>query len=178
MGKQTMGTACHNWPLIADTKLYRLQTPSSPLFRPIFHDLLQLDDFAMGTNAIVAVISYTVRAREYFHYFISESHYKVFLQGYDMEDAMIINKASLERGFAHGSIYKCDTIELKVKIVIFLYHQSSGFILTKIFLELRRIPILLWIRLRKSYMKNWTETGYHLLARDSNLMISIIGSLK
>lgn len=31
-----------------------------------------------------------------------------------MEDAMIINKASLERGFAHGSIYKCETIELKV----------------------------------------------------------------
>ena len=31
-----------------------------------------------------------------------------------MEDAMIINKSSLERGFAHGSIYKCDLIELKV----------------------------------------------------------------
>jgi DNA-directed RNA polymerase I subunit RPA2 len=39
----------------------------------------------MGTNAIVAVISYT---------------------GYDMEDAMIINKMSLERGFCAGMIYK------------------------------------------------------------------------
>ena len=29
-------------------------------------------------------------------------------QGYDMEDAMIINKASLERGFGSGSIYKCE----------------------------------------------------------------------
>ncbi len=37
-----------------------------------------------------------------------------FAQGYDMEDAMVINKASLERGFAHGSVYKCETVELNV----------------------------------------------------------------
>lgn len=60
MGKQTMGTPCHNWDLQSETKLYRLQTPASPLFRPTHHDKLLLDDFAMGTNTIVAVISYTV----------------------------------------------------------------------------------------------------------------------
>lgn len=60
MGKQTMGTPCHNWSLQAETKLYRLQTPGSPLFRPVHHDNINMDDFAMGTNAIVAVISYTV----------------------------------------------------------------------------------------------------------------------
>jgi DNA-directed RNA polymerase I subunit RPA2 len=38
-----------------------------------------------GTNAVVAVISYT---------------------GYDMEDAMIINKGAYDRGFAHGCVYK------------------------------------------------------------------------
>ena len=38
-----------------------------------------------GTNAVVAVISYT---------------------GYDMEDAMIINKGAYDRGFAHGTVYK------------------------------------------------------------------------
>ncbi|KAL1139343.1 hypothetical protein AAG570_006327, partial [Ranatra chinensis] len=92
MGKQTMGTPCHTWHIQAETKLYRLQTPSSPLFRPVHYDLIGLDDFAMGVNAIVAVISYT---------------------GYDMEDAMIINKASLERGFAAGSILKSEFIELK-----------------------------------------------------------------
>lgn len=92
MGKQTMGTPCHNWQLQAETKLYRLQTPATPLFRPVHHDNIDLDDFAMGTNAIVAVISYT---------------------GYDMEDAMIINKSAYERGFAHGSIQKSEFIELK-----------------------------------------------------------------
>lgn len=60
MGKQTMASPCHNWDLQSETKLYRLQTPSSPLFRPVHHDNIGLDDFAMGTNAIVAVISYTV----------------------------------------------------------------------------------------------------------------------
>lgn len=30
-----------------------------------------------------------------------------------MEDAMIINKSAFERGFAHGSIYKSEFIELK-----------------------------------------------------------------
>lgn len=92
MGKQTMGTPCHNWFTQASTKLYRLQTPGTPLFRPVHHDNIELDDFAMGTNAIVAVISYT---------------------GYDMEDAMIINKSALERGFAHGMIYHSDFYELK-----------------------------------------------------------------
>jgi len=35
-------------------------------------------------------------------------------KGYDMEDAMIINKMALDRGFAHGSIYKTELIETKV----------------------------------------------------------------
>ncbi|XP_075213052.1 RNA polymerase I subunit Rpl135 isoform X2 [Lycorma delicatula] len=92
MGKQSMGTPCHTWHVQAETKLYRLQTPASPLFRPVHYDKLEMDNYAMGVNAIVAVVSYT---------------------GYDMEDAMIINKASLERGFAHGSILKSEFIELK-----------------------------------------------------------------
>lgn len=33
--------------------------------------------------------------------------------GYDMEDAMILNKSSVERGFAHASIYKTETIDLR-----------------------------------------------------------------
>uniref|UniRef100_A0A146LJQ4 DNA-directed RNA polymerase subunit beta n=1 Tax=Lygus hesperus TaxID=30085 RepID=A0A146LJQ4_LYGHE len=91
MGKQTMGTPWHNWLVNSDTKLYRLQTPSTPLFRPVHYDMLKMDDYAMGTNAIVAVISYT---------------------GYDMEDAMIINKSSLERGFAYGSVVKSEVVTL------------------------------------------------------------------
>ncbi len=91
MGKQTMATPTHTWHLNAETKMYRLQTPTSPLFRPYHYDAIGMDDYAMGTNAIVAVISYT---------------------GYDMEDAMIINRASIERGFAYGTVYKSHFIDL------------------------------------------------------------------
>jgi len=63
MGKQTMGNPCHNWLQQIDGKLYRLMTPASPFFRPKHYDDLQMDDFAMGTNAIVAVVSYTVSHR-------------------------------------------------------------------------------------------------------------------
>lgn len=92
MGKQTMGTPIHTWLTNGETKLYRLQTPATPLFRPTHYDNVGLDDYPMGTNAIVAVISYT---------------------GYDMEDAMIINKSAYERGFAAGSVYKSDFVELQ-----------------------------------------------------------------
>merc|ERR1719266_2464496 len=59
MGKQTMATPTHTWHLNSETKMYRLQTPTSPLFRPYHYDAIDLDQYAMGTNAIVAVISYT-----------------------------------------------------------------------------------------------------------------------
>eukprot|EP00794_Sanderia_malayensis_P003438 gene3438-3933_t len=91
MGKQTMGTPSQALKHRSDNKLYRIQTPQSPLVKNDTYDEYNMDDFPLGTNAVVAVISYT---------------------GYDMEDAMIINKASLERGFASGSIYKCETVNL------------------------------------------------------------------
>lgn len=94
MAKQTMATPLHTWHLNSETKIYRLQTPASPFFRPAHYDYIGMDDFPMGTNAIVAVISYT---------------------GYDMEDAMIINKMSFERGFCAGMIYKAEFIDLREK---------------------------------------------------------------
>uniref|UniRef100_A0A3Q3GCL8 DNA-directed RNA polymerase subunit beta n=1 Tax=Kryptolebias marmoratus TaxID=37003 RepID=A0A3Q3GCL8_KRYMA len=95
MGKQTMGFPLHSFTDRSDNKLYRLQTPQSPLVRPYMYDHYSLDNYPSGTNAIVAVISYT---------------------GYDMEDAMIVNKSSWERGFAHGSIYKTELVDLAVKV--------------------------------------------------------------
>ena len=91
MAKQTMGTPCHNFKHNMDTKMYRLHTPQRPISRTVNHEAFGIDDFALGTNAVVAVLSYT---------------------GYDMEDAMIINKSSMERGFAHGSLYKTSVIQL------------------------------------------------------------------
>uniref|UniRef100_A0A673BFY2 DNA-directed RNA polymerase subunit beta n=1 Tax=Sphaeramia orbicularis TaxID=375764 RepID=A0A673BFY2_9TELE len=94
MGKQTMGFPLHSFMDRSDNKLYRLQTPQSALVRPYMYDHYNLDNYPSGTNAIVAVISYT---------------------GYDMEDAMIVNKSSWERGFAHGCIYKTVLVDLAEK---------------------------------------------------------------
>ena len=91
MMKQTMGTPFHTFQYRVDTKVYRIQTPQTPICRNAEYLRHGIDDYAMGTNAVVAVISYT---------------------GYDMEDAMIINKSSFERGFGHGSVYTAETIDL------------------------------------------------------------------
>jgi len=85
MGKQTMGTPCHAIQSRTDTKVYRLQTPQTPLCRTARYREFAMDEYPNGTNAIVAVLAYT---------------------GYDMEDAMILNKSSVERGAFHATMYK------------------------------------------------------------------------
>jgi DNA-directed RNA polymerase beta subunit len=49
-----------------------------------------------------------------------------------MEDAMIINKASYERGFAHGSVYKSEFIELKSVSVLVTECQIQKFVFNHI----------------------------------------------
>ena len=92
MAKQTMGTPTQSWQSRSDSKLYRLHNVQTPLVRPEMHSNYALDNYPNGANAIVAVLSYT---------------------SYDMEDAMIINKSSHDRGFGHASIYKLVTVDLK-----------------------------------------------------------------
>lgn len=86
-----MGTPGTALKYRTDNKTYRLQTGQTPLVRPPLHNEYGLDNFPNGTNAIVAVASYT---------------------GYDMDDAMILNKSAHERGFGHGTIYKTKKIDL------------------------------------------------------------------
>lgn len=92
MGKQSMGTPATALKHRTDNKLYRLQTGQSPIVRPRLYNTYAMDSFPNGMNAVVAVISYT---------------------GYDMEDAMILNKSAHERGFGYGTIYKSQIVDLK-----------------------------------------------------------------
>lgn len=92
MGKQTMGTPGTALRFRTDNKLYLLQTGQTPIVRSPLHNDYGFDHFPNGTNAVVAVISYT---------------------GYDMDDAMIINKSAHERGFGYGSIFKTSRISIK-----------------------------------------------------------------
>jgi DNA-directed RNA polymerase I subunit RPA2 len=94
MSKQTMGTPGSSIEYRTDNKLYRLQTSQTPIVRPPLYNAYGLDNFPNGTNAVVAIISYT---------------------GYDMDDAMIINKSSHERGFGYGTVYKTKLFNLDEK---------------------------------------------------------------
>eukprot|EP01133_Synstelium_polycarpum_P014866 gene14866-17579_t len=91
MAKQTMGTPMHAYAYRSDNKLYKIQNPQKPIVRTINQEKYRVNDYPHGANAVIAVISNT---------------------GYDMEDAMIINKSAYERGFAHGSVYKTEYIDL------------------------------------------------------------------
>ncbi|CAO1597326.1 DNA-directed RNA polymerase I subunit RPA2 [Xanthoria calcicola] len=91
MGKQAMGTPGTSLRYRTDNKAYLLQTGQTPIVRPPLYNEYGLDNFPNGMNAVVAVISYT---------------------GYDMDDAMIINKSAHQRGFGHGTIYKTKIVRL------------------------------------------------------------------
>ena len=41
--------------------LFYSQTPQVPMVRPYAHDHLKIDNYPHGTNAVICVISYTVR---------------------------------------------------------------------------------------------------------------------
>uniref|UniRef100_A0A2N9GSZ2 DNA-directed RNA polymerase n=1 Tax=Fagus sylvatica TaxID=28930 RepID=A0A2N9GSZ2_FAGSY len=91
MAKQTMAFSSQAIHFRADQKLYHLQTPQTPIVRTSSYTRYGVDEYPTGTNAIVAVLAYT---------------------GYDMEDAMILNKSSVERGMCRGQIYQTETIDL------------------------------------------------------------------
>ncbi|XP_074576381.1 DNA-directed RNA polymerase I subunit 2-like [Curcuma longa] len=98
MAKQTMGFSGQALQYRADLKTYHLQTPQSPIVRTDSYTKYCMDEFPIGTNAIVAVLSHTC---------------------YDMEDAMILNKSSVERGLGRGHIYQTESIDLAKK------HESN-----------------------------------------------------
>ena len=45
----------------------------------------------------------------------------ISVKGYDMEDAMILNKSSYERGFAHGTVIKCEVCTKISAVVVFIF---------------------------------------------------------
>jgi len=92
MGKQAMGTIGYNQRNRIDTLMYLLAYPQAPLVKSKTIDLIQFDKIPAGQNAMVAVMSYS---------------------GYDIEDALILNKASVDRGFGRCLVYRNSKVVLK-----------------------------------------------------------------
>ncbi|MCJ1457860.1 DNA-directed RNA polymerase I subunit RPA2 [Mycoblastus sanguinarius] len=112
MSKQTMGTPGTSLRYRTDNKTYRLQTGQTPIVRPPLYNEYGLDNYPNGTNAVVAVISYT---------------------GYDMDDAMILSKSAHERGFGHGTIYKTKVLRLDENTGTNRARTKSARAITKLF---------------------------------------------
>lgn len=92
MGKQSMGSIAYNQFNRFETLMYLLVYPHRPMVQTKQIPLIGFDRLPSGQNATVAVMSYS---------------------GYDIEDAVILNRASLDRGFGRCIILKKSTIQVK-----------------------------------------------------------------
>lgn len=92
MGKQVMGSVGFNQFLRCDSVLYLLVYPQKPLCKTRTIEMINFEQLPAGQNSSVAVMSFA---------------------GYDIEDAIVMNKASVDRGFARCFVMKRQTIELQ-----------------------------------------------------------------
>merc|ERR1711970_1247203 len=92
MGKQAMGTIAFNQKNRIDTLMYNLVYPMRPMVKSRTIELIHFEDLPAGQNAIVAVMSYS---------------------GYDIEDAIVLNRASLDRGYGRCLVYRNQKSSLK-----------------------------------------------------------------
>jgi DNA-directed RNA polymerase III subunit RPC2 len=85
MGKQAQGIIGLNELVRSDTVNYLLCYPQKPMVNTAHVELINYDKLPAGQNASVAVMSYS---------------------GYDIEDAVIVNRASMDRGFGRTFYYR------------------------------------------------------------------------
>jgi DNA-directed RNA polymerase subunit B' len=91
--KQALGTYVVNFPVRFDTDVSVLGYPQVPMVNSVMHDLCDYDKHPAGMNVVVAIVSY---------------------QGYNLEDAIVMNKSSVERGLARSYYFKpSSTAELR-----------------------------------------------------------------
>lgn len=83
--KQSLGMYATNFLLRLDTDLSILQYPQRPIVQSFMHEIIKFDKHPSGQNVTIAVMSY---------------------DGYNMEDSLIINKGSVERGFARSFYFR------------------------------------------------------------------------
>lgn len=92
MGKQAIGAIAYNQLERIDTLLYLMVYPMQPMVKTRTIELINYDKLPAGQNATVAVMSYS---------------------GYDIEDALIMNSASIDRGFGRCQVFRKGTTMLR-----------------------------------------------------------------
>ncbi len=90
MAKQALGLYAANYQLRTDTRAHLLHYPQRPLVQTRALDIIGYTNRPAGNNAILAVISFT---------------------GYNMEDSIIMNRSSVERGMYRSTFFRLYSTE-------------------------------------------------------------------
>ncbi|MEM3269765.1 MAG: DNA-directed RNA polymerase subunit B, partial [Saccharolobus sp.] len=90
MAKQALGLYAANYQLRTDTRSHLLHYPQKPLVQTRALDAIGYTSRPAGNNAILAIMSFT---------------------GYNMEDAIIMNKSSIERGMYRSTFFRLYSTE-------------------------------------------------------------------
>lgn len=85
MAKQGMTIPRLNYRIGLESRTYLLHYPQKPLVTTQSSKIANIDKRGYGQNAMLAILSY---------------------EGYNIEDALIVNKSSIERGFMRGSLVR------------------------------------------------------------------------
>ena len=85
MAKQALGVYATNFQQRVDSRSHILHYPQIPLVETALMDMIGYKLRPSGQNCVVAVLSF---------------------EGYNMEDALIFNKASIERGLSRSTFYR------------------------------------------------------------------------
>ncbi len=88
--KQALGFYASNFLVRMDTDLSVLNYPQNPLVRSETYGLGHLEEHPAGQNVVVALMSY---------------------EGYNMSDALVLNKGSVQRGLARSTYFRPYLVE-------------------------------------------------------------------
>ena len=83
--KQSLGLYASNFLLRMDTDVSVLHYPQMPIVKSFMHDVVKYDKHPSGQNITIALMSF---------------------EGYNMEDAIIMNKGSVQRGLARSTYFR------------------------------------------------------------------------
>jgi len=83
--KQALGFYASNFAVRMDMDVNLLYTPQMPVVQSIMHPISDYEKHPAGQNIVVAIMSY---------------------KGYNMEDAIILNEGSIQRGLTRNSYYR------------------------------------------------------------------------